>query len=111
MTLYVRKCTISIQIIAKCTANTIKFISHSFLNISIFTNGNQRVPYVKEIDKKFQAFFSLSIFLRLIYLIKSLILSITSKNTVCSFHLISRMGSPSNYSLRLSTLSDGGPAP
>ena len=29
------------------------------LNILIFTKGNQRVPYVKEIDKNFQAFFSL----------------------------------------------------
>ena len=30
MILYVQNCTISIQIIAKCMANTIKFISYSY---------------------------------------------------------------------------------
>ena len=32
------------------------------LNILVFTNKMQRVPHVKEIDKNFQAFFSLSFF-------------------------------------------------
>ena len=55
------------------------------LNILIFTKGNDRVPYVEEIDKNFQAFFSLSFFLKLIYLIKSLTLYITRKNTCVAF--------------------------
>ena len=36
----------------------------------------QWVPHVKKIDNNFQAFFSLSFFLKLIYLIKALILYI-----------------------------------
>ena len=44
-----------------------------FWNILVFTNKMQRVPNVKEIDKNFQAFFSLSFFLKLIYLVKALI--------------------------------------
>ena len=55
------------------------------LNILIFTKGNQRIPYVKEIDKNFQAFFSLTFFLKLIYLIKSLVLYITRKKTCVAF--------------------------
>ena len=55
------------------------------LNILVFTNKMQRVPHVKEIDKNFQAFFSLSFFLKLIYLIKTLILYISRKNTLLAF--------------------------
>ena len=55
------------------------------LNILVFTNKMQRVPHLKEIDKNFQAFFSLSFFLKLIYLIKALISYISRKNTLIAF--------------------------
>ena len=81
------------------------------LNILVFTNKMQRVAHVKESDKNFQAFLSLSFFLKLIYLIKALELYISRKKNTYSFHLISCMGSSRNYSLRLSILNVGGPAP
>ena len=58
MTLYVTNCTIMHQIKAKCMTYTVKFILWGYIfNILVFTNKMQRVPHVKEIDKKFQAFF------------------------------------------------------
>ena len=65
----------------------------------------QRVPHVKEIDKKFKAFPQTYLFN------KSTDIIHIEKEHINSFHLISRMGSSSNYSLRLGTLNDGGPVP
>ena len=55
------------------------------LNILVFTNKMQRVPHVKESDKNFQAFLSLSFFLKLIYLIKALELYISRNKTLIAF--------------------------
>ena len=85
MTLYVTNCTFMYQMKAKCMTYTIKFIYKVILNILVFTNKMQRVPHVKEIDKNFQGFFSLSFFLKLIYLIKALLLYISKKNTLIAF--------------------------
>ena len=82
MKLYVTNCTCMYQIKAKCMTYTIKLFCKVIMNISVFTNKMQRVSHVREIDKNFQAMFSLSFFLKLIYFIKALLLYISRKNTL-----------------------------
>ena len=55
----------------------------------------QRVPDVKEIDKKFKHFFSLSFFPKAYLFEKITNIKHEEKEHIFSFHLISRMGSTS----------------
>ena len=111
ITLYVTNCTFRYQMKAEFMTNTIKFISYQFFEYLRFYKQNSEGTlcdrnWRKISSKIFAIFFSKAFkFDTITNIIHK------KREHICSFHLISHMGLPSNNRLRLGTLNDDGPAP